>query len=125
MLHRWYERSLVFVGSVGPRLAPVRYLVLAAALVPALAWPVLAQGERYFSGRPFGGPFGPGPWMLGVTMLFRLIFVVAIFILLWRLFSSRGPVHASDSAVQILRDRYAKGEISEDEYRKRLTLLTS
>ncbi len=55
MIRRWYERVVVLAGGLGTKLAPVRVLIIAAALVPTFAAPVLAQGERYFR----GGPFGP------------------------------------------------------------------
>jgi len=122
MFQRWSEHIHVFVGNVVPKLTPVRVLLTAAAIVPTLVGPALAQGERYYFR---SGPFGPWAWMVGLVMLFRLLLVVVVVALVWRLLSSRGPFHASDSAVQILRDRYARGEISEDEYRKRLAMLTS
>jgi putative membrane protein len=121
MLQRWSEHLLVVVGDVVPKLTPVRALLTATAFVPALVGPVMAQGERYFR----RAPFGPWAWTFGLIMLFRLLIIVALVAVVWRLLSSRGPFHASDSAVQILRDRYARGEISEDEYRKRLAMLTS
>lgn len=121
MIRRWYERAVVLAGALGTRLASVRVLIIAAALVPTLAAPVLAQGERYFR----GGPFGPWMWFAGAAMLLRALLIVALIVVVWRLVAARGGVlHPPDSALQILRERYAKGEISDDEYRKRLATLT-
>ncbi len=122
MIHGWYERAIILEGTLGPKLASVRALANASVLVPALVGPVLAQGGPYFH----RGPFGPGPWLwfAGAAMLLRLVLVVVLGVVVWRLLTSRGGTHAPDAALQILRERYAKGEINEEEYRKRVATLT-
>ena len=44
-------------------------------------------------------------------------------VVVWRLLGAGGLWHRPDSARQVLRERYARGEISEEEYRKRLSTL--
>jgi len=122
MIRRWYERAVVLAGSLGAMLTPVRALTFGLAVVPALAGPVLAQSGPYF--RRF--PLEPGPWLwfTGAAMLLRALLFIAIVVVGWRLLTSRGAFHAPDSALQILRERYAKGEINEEEYRKRVATLS-
>ncbi len=122
MIRRWYERAIILAGTLGPKLAPVRVLANASALMPALVGPVLAQGGPYFH----RGPFGPGPWLwfAGAAMVLRALLFVAVVVVVWRLVASRGVMHPHDAALQILRERYAKGEINEEEYRKRVATLT-
>jgi len=59
----------------------------------------------------------------GVFLLLRIILVVGLVALVWRLLSARGLWHRPDTAVQVLRERYARGEIGEEEYSKRLGML--
>jgi putative membrane protein len=60
-----------------------------------------------------------GPWFL----LFPLFWVVVLFTAFW-LFRRRGPQwHRTSSAEDVLAERYARGEITADEYRQRLGVL--
>jgi putative membrane protein len=62
---------------------------------------------------------GGGPWFL-LFPLFWLVVVVGAF---W-LFRRRGhDWHATTSAEGVLAERYARGEITADEYRQRLGVL--
>lgn len=56
-------------------------------------------------------------WMMGVGWLVFLAIVVTLGFVLARGFSSRD--RGSRSAQDILAERFARGEIDEDEYRKR------
>ena len=82
-----------------------------------------------FGPRPFIGPFVWGFW--GIGMLVRLLFFGAIVFLVLRLFRGRGcrgyrgdydeshydqPHYSDLSAAEILRRRYAAGEISREQY---------
>jgi putative membrane protein len=103
--------------------------VLAVVLLVLL--PSMSGGMMFDRG--FGGPFGPrpfiGPFMWGfwgIGMLVRLLFFGAIVYLVLRLFRGRGyrdyhgyydePHYSDLSAAEILRRRYAAGEISRDQY---------
>jgi putative membrane protein len=68
----------------------------------------------------FGGGWGGGPWIGIVWLLFWAALVVGAVYLLRRRPSHREP---SESAAAALAERYARGEIDEDEYRKRLRVL--
>lgn len=80
----------------------------------------------------WGYGYGPNGWMMNggywwvgiIMMLVQVLFWVGIIFLAVRLIrhlSSRphGNRYMSDSALDILRDRYAKGEIDSDEFNRR------
>ncbi len=119
MIQKWSDRVALLAGTLLANLLPVRMGLIAAALVPTFAIPVLAQGARSLGVRPFG----PWLWVVGLAMLVRALFVVGVVVVVWRLLAARIGSRP-DSAVQILRERYARGEMSEEEYQKRLATLT-
>ncbi len=105
-------------------------VMMAGSLVLSLAVPVLVQAAEAPRGPDFYGPhvFGPhpfGPWMwaAGLFFLLRLLFLAALIIVVWRVLGARLFWERLDPATRVLRERYARGEISEDEYRKRLATL--
>lgn len=61
---------------------------------------------------------GHGPWFL----LFPLFWLAVLFVGLW-LFRRRGPWRRTGSAEDVLGERYARGEITAEEYRQRLGVL--
>ena len=63
------------------------------------------------------------PWVF--FGLFRLLFWVAIIAALFFVFRRRpgGWHHEERTGESVLAERYAKGEISEEEYRQRLSVL--
>jgi putative membrane protein len=105
----------------------------AGALALGLALPSLAQdvgqggppfGPHRFGPHPFGThPLGPWMWVAGLFILLRLLLVTGLIVIVWRLVTTPAIWRRPDSAAQILRERYARGEISEDEYRKRAATL--
>nr|WP_240629930.1 SHOCT domain-containing protein [Specibacter cremeus] len=70
----------------------------------------------------FHAGWGPGPWLL-LFPLFWLI-VIALFLIFgplrWRRYRLE---HQHQGAESVLRERYARGEIDETEYRQRLGVL--
>ena len=68
------------------------------------------------------GAWGPGHWWPIFPIFWLLLWGVVIF----ALFRSRrrwGHWNQSHSPQDVLAERYARGEISEQEYRERLTVL--
>ena len=119
-MRTWTASRRVLVGP----------LLYAAAAVVAATLPALAQQAPPFGPRPFGPhPFGPhpfAPWVFvaaGTFLALRLLLVIGLVIVVWRLVSAAGLWHRPDSATQVLRERYARGEIGEEEYRRRLSTL--
>lgn len=73
----------------------------------------------------WGPSFGHGSWFIG--WLFPLLFwgIIAYFVFsIIRYFFHGNRTVANDSAVEILRNRYASGEISEKEYTTQKATLT-
>lgn len=68
---------------------------------------------------------GSGMWIMGpIMMLLFLAATVAIVVLVVRSLSGHGPSQGSSSAressaLRILEERFARGEIDEEEFRKR------
>ena len=77
-------------------------------------------GSRRFGARRFGG----GMLVGGLFLLLRFLLLVGLLVLLWRVLSARSLWdrlgRRQDPGAEILRERYARGEIDQDEYRKRL-----
>jgi len=65
-----------------------------------------------------GYGWGGGPWFLFFPVLWIALFVGAFF-----LFRRRRDRWQTHSAEEVLAERYAKGEISADEYHQRLSVL--
>ncbi|MDN3024073.1 SHOCT domain-containing protein [Streptomyces sp. S.PB5] len=74
---------------------------------------------------------GPGPWILLFPLIWAAVVVGAVTVLRrtgwhgrrgpWRAMSDTGP--AGDSPIAVLGRRFAAGEIDEDEYWRRLSVL--
>ena len=125
------------------RLAALPILAAAFVLEPLLAIAQQAQqtqpppqayfppGHMMWYG--YGWPFW---WMFPMMMLFVLVVCGAMFFMSWRS-GSHGPHHwrppmmggmwgePTHSALQILNERFARGEIQKDEYLEKKTVLLS
>lgn len=67
-------------------------------------------------------------WMIGFSIL-RLLILVGIVFLIIRI-TNKGrrdrEIHnTSDKAIEILKEKYALGEISEEEYQRKIKILRS
>jgi putative membrane protein len=67
------------------------------------------------------GDWGPGPWW----PIFPLFWVLVWGVLIFAVFRFRrgGRWHQGHSGENVLDERYARGEISVEEYRERLSVL--
>lgn len=76
-----------------------------------------------FGGRGFaaGAGFGFSPWMF-VMMGIKMLIFIGIIVLVVRLI--KNYTINSNSALKILDEKFAKGEISEEEYIKRRSVIT-
>jgi putative membrane protein len=71
-----------------------------------------------------GGDWGPGPWW-PIFPLFWLLFIGVLIFVVFRFRRGGGRWHQAQSAEGVLAERYARGEISVEEYRERLNVLKS
>lgn len=99
------------------KIAEVAVVVASSWMTPGLAW---AQ-------RPYEWESGTHPmwWMWGAwgfgMMLIMLVFwgvVIVGLVLGIRWFLKQGREQRSDSALEILRQRYARGELSKDDFER-------
>lgn len=67
------------------------------------------------------GAFIPGPFGVIITLLFWGLVFYLLFKIVSSLFNSGGK--STSAHLQTLKDRYASGELSEDEYRRMKTEL--
>lgn len=66
------------------------------------------------------GPYGGGMWMFFHFFFWTLVLVGVILLIVW-IVSQTGRQsggHSEESALDILKKRYARGEISKEEYEK-------
>jgi putative membrane protein len=68
-----------------------------------------------------GWGHGPGPWAL-IPLTFFLVWIAVIAFAVWR-FRRGGAPWARHSGQSVLAERYARGEISDEEYRTRRDVL--
>jgi putative membrane protein len=80
--------------------------------VMTMAGPLLANGANW----------GPGGWWPIFPIFWLLVWGTVIFFLV-RGRGRWGRWHEGQSAQNVLAERYARGEITEEEYRERLTVL--
>jgi putative membrane protein len=58
-------------------------------------------------------------WVMGIGWLVFLALIVLLVVFFVRQSADRGQHHTSRGAEDVLADRFARGEIDEDEYRRR------
>ncbi|MET8828925.1 SHOCT domain-containing protein [Streptomyces sp. NPDC004610] len=78
----------------------------------------------------WGGGGGPGPWILLFPLIWAAVVIGAVGVLrrtVWRggpgRYGRRDVRPAGDSPIAVLGRRFAAGEIDEDEYWRRLSVL--
>lgn len=118
------------IWQTGRLLAPPGPPAAAAAAWLSSVAPALAQQAQ----DPYHGPGmmwrdGWGGWLFGpIAFLLFIIAVVVVVIAAARWFGSSskmtgGPQPAHKTALDILKERYARGEIDAEEYREKRQLL--
>jgi uncharacterized membrane protein len=78
----------------------------------------------YRGGRGFGRRPGIAAGVFALGALLRFLLLIALLVIAWKVITLRSLWGRPDGAVQVIRDRFARGEINEEEYRKRLAALS-
>lgn len=78
--------------------------------------------QRGFNGMYGVGRFGGfAPWMVLVAAIIKIVILVVIIFIAYTIIKKHN--FSSFSAIKILNERYAKGEIGEEEYLKKKEFL--
>lgn len=72
----------------------------------------------------FGARPGIAAGLFALGALLRFLLLIALLVIAWKVIGLRSLWSHPDGAVQMVRERFARGEISEEEYRKRLAALS-
>lgn len=75
----------------------------------------------------YGSGFNGNYWWMGlIGMVLQVVFWIAVVVIVYRLISGNNSNHSAnnsnrhnDTSLNILRERYAKGEIDTEEYTRR------
>jgi uncharacterized membrane protein len=86
--------------------------------------PGFGPGRRYRGGRGFGRRPGIAAGVFALGALLRFLLLIALLVIAWKVITLRSLWGRPDGAVQAVRERFARGEINEEEYRKRLAVLS-
>ena len=79
---------------------------------------------RFRGGRGFGPRPGIAAGLFMLDLLAGFLFLIALLVIAWKVITLQSLWVGPDGAVQVVRERFARGEISEEEYRKRLVALS-
>lgn len=74
--------------------------------------------------RRFGARSGIAAGIFALGALLRFLLLIALLVIAWKVIGLQSLWSRPDGAVQMVRERFARGEISEEEYRKRLAALS-
>jgi putative membrane protein len=74
--------------------------------------------------RGFGARAGIAAGIFALGALLRFLLLIALLVIAWKVITLRSLWGRPDGAVQVVRERFARGEITEEEYRKRLAALS-
>lgn len=99
------------------RCTRLKFIPVVAMLIPSIA----SAQERYYEWHWQMHPMWWWGWGLGMMaiMFFFWVLVIIGFIIGIRWLLGRGRAGKSDPAMQILRERYARGEINKEEFESR------
>jgi|GEM_PF-1143542 len=86
--------------------------------------PGFGPGRMMGGGRGFGRRPGIAAGVFALGALLRFLLLIALLVIAWKVITLRSLWGRPDGAVQVVRERFARGEINEEEYRKRLVALS-
>lgn len=86
--------------------------------------PGFGPGRMMYGGRGYGRRPGVAGGVFALGALLRFLLMIALLVIAWKVITLRSLWGRPDAAVQAVRERFARGEINEEEYRKRLGALS-
>lgn len=86
--------------------------------------PGFGPGRMMGGGRGFGRRPGIAAGVFALGALLRFLLGIALLVIAWKVITLRSLWARPDGAVQVVRERFARGEINEEDYRKRLVALS-
>lgn len=91
---------------------------ISAALVAGAIWFLFNHHNDMWAAGPWTMPHGMmmGGGMGFLMMLFWAVVLIALVLLISAVFSGRRPSSHTESALEILQKRYARGEIEKDRF---------
>ena len=91
---------------------------ISATLVAGAIWFLFNHHNDMWAVRPWTMPHGMmmGGGMGFLMMLFWAVVLIALVLLISAVFSGRRPSSHTESALEILQKRYARGEIDKDRF---------
>jgi putative membrane protein len=91
---------------------------ISAALVAGAIWFLFSHHNDMWAAGPWTMPHGMmmGGGMGFLMMLFWAVVLIALALLISAVFSGRRPSSHTESALEILQKRYARGEIDKDRF---------
>jgi putative membrane protein len=91
---------------------------ISAALVAGAIWFLFNHHNDMWAAGPWTMPHGMmmGGGMGFLMMLFWAVVLIALVLLISAVFSGRRPSSHTESALEILQKRYARGEIDKDRF---------
>jgi putative membrane protein len=101
-----------------------KLLIASMALYSLFAWTIVYAQDpwRDYSMRPWMMNWGFGMWwfMPFVMLAFWIVVIVGmIFFIRWLMWSSKGrEIKSEETPLDILKKRYAKGEISKEDFER-------
>ncbi|GEM_PF-6727401 len=84
---------------------------------------IIRGPEAFGPGPVLAPPPGAGVWIAGLGFLLYLGLLVSLIALAWKLIRVIPRWRRPDNAMGLLRERYARGEIDDDEFGRRLAAL--
>ncbi|SEP18316.1 putative membrane protein [Salinihabitans flavidus] len=95
----------------------LRTILIAAAAMSVIANRGLAQAPERYGHMMWGGGYGIGGALM-MLVFWGLIIALIVFVVRWLTINDRTSGRHDDS-LAILRERFAKGEIDEEEFDRR------
>jgi len=107
-------RPTTHIGRTTRRLA-----ILAVPLLVAATGTATAHGSRSYGGGMMGGGWGLFGGTMGLWGLLWMGLLIAVPIYLVYALLDRGSGGNDEQSLSVLRERYARGELSDDEFDRR------